>query len=422
MLQNKFLVQYIVFPIWRLIDVFISKDNNTWIFPVHFSDNKKFIENTRAVFEYVKKDTSIKKLIFIRSGYRSFQIEDAVNTEYVNIHSWKALKYLWKARVIFLANAISWDLTFRWNDEKDFLILPLNLKRRVVVNLWHGIPLKKILNLWNPELRRRYNRINYRTYERKNYAIIPASSQIDAHVMANVFEPISFHNILPTGLPRNDFLLQDENQLPSYITNQLLAIDEAIQDKKLILYAPTHRQTSLVEGSAYYEFTEEEVAKLKEVLKNNNAVLGIRMHYLRKGIDKMGAEKLIDREFIIDVGNQLVPEIAPLIRKSTIVITDYSSLYMDAMYLDKPVYSFAYDLEHYKNHQDGMIYDMELAFPGPICTEFNELILSIESELKKSYQVTTDKFKFTKKIFFDHIDKNNTSRLVKEVQSKLEKF
>ncbi|MCH8515285.1 MAG: CDP-glycerol glycerophosphotransferase family protein [Cyclobacteriaceae bacterium] len=415
LLKNKALVKFLIFPFWKIMDRLFTKDKTIWIFPVHFSDHTKFIENTRAVFEFVKQDPRIKKVIFTRNKYTDFAIEDAVNTEFVDIQSTEALAYLWKAKVIFLANAISWDLTFRWNKDTEFLILKMNLKRRTVVNLWHGIPLKKILNLWNPELRKRYNRIAYRAYERENYAIIPASSAIDAHVMANVFEPISFHQVFPTGLPRNDFLLQKEINLPSYITSQLHAIRAKVKAKKLILYAPTHRQTSLVEGSGYYEFSENETKQLRELLEANNAVLGIRMHYLRKGIEQLPAEKLIDNELIIDVGNTLVPEIAPLIREAHAVITDYSSLYMDALYLNKPVFSFAYDYEHYKNHQDGMVYDMELAFPGPVVTTFESLLEHLSHELKTDNQVKSDKYQMTKKIFFDHIDTHNTQRLVEVI-------
>ncbi len=62
-------------------------------------------------------------------------------------------------------------------------------------------------------------------------------------------------------------------------------------------------------------------------------------------------------------------------------MTDYSSVYIEALYLSKPVICFGYDIEHYKIQQDGLLYDMELAFPGPVIEDFAQLVPAIQERL-----------------------------------------
>lgn len=419
LLKSKFWTEWLVLPIWYLLDRLVKKKPNYWGFPVHFSDSKKFIENPRAVFEHIKEDPSIKKILFYRDNHTEFQIDDAVNFELVKLQSSRGLYLLMQCKVLFVSNAISWDFALRWNNDTKYRIIKMNMQPRNVVNLWHGIPLKRILSLWNTDLRNRYYKISYRKYERENYSLIPASSKVDAYVMASVFHPIDPKKVFPLGLPKNDFLLKTDAELPSYILNQSIKIRELKQNKKLVLYAPTHRQTDAVRGAAHYNFTKEDIHSLKDFLRNNNAILGVRMHYLRKGTSTFPAEQLIDNKFIFDLGNRLIPEIAPCIMESDIIITDFSSLYLDAIYLNKPVFSFAYDLEHYRDHQDGLIYDMDFAFPGPIVKEFKELIEALNKEIANLNQCESEKYKMIREMFFDTIDTNNCSRLLEKINSEL---
>lgn len=416
LLQSPFLTRFLVVPLWLLLDRLVVKSEHYWGFPVHFSDASHFIENTRAVFEHVKTDPNIRKVIFYRGNKPDLRIEDAANLTMINLQTAKGLWLLMRCRVLFVANAISWDFTLRWQNDTRFVIIPMNLKIRKVVNVWHGIPLKKIVSLWNDTLRKRYNRIAYRCYERTHYHALIASSKIDSYVMANVFYPLPHQKVLVSGLPRNDFLLKPINQLPSYLKEQHKRIQDLCKGRRLVLYAPTHRQTRCIEGSGYYNFSAEEASRLKALLKEHSAVLGVRMHYSRKGINVMPPEELIDGDTVIDVGNRFIPEIAPLIREATWIITDYSSLYIDALYLNKPVFSFAYDLEHYRDQQDGLLYDMHLAFPGPVVQTFDELLQSLRTEMALPEQHTQPRYQHIRSMFFDYFDDQNTRRLLDFLQ------
>ena len=280
---RKKITDIIVLPLWYIFDFFIKKQNSYWGFTVHPTNINHFSESPRAVFENIKKDNSIKKIVFIRNENGNLKITDAINTELVRIDTFRGMWLLAKCKVLIVSNAVSFDYTLRFGN-KWFSINKMNMKRRTVVNVWHGIPLKKVFSMWNPELKKRYDRICYRKNERKNYTGLVASSKMDSYAMASTFHPIEHNRLWITGLAKNDFLIREQDNLPEYLQNQLNKIEEFKRKKTLITYAPTHRQVAAISGSEYYVFNKNEINQLKNVLEKHNAILGIRMHYIKKAI------------------------------------------------------------------------------------------------------------------------------------------
>ena len=411
---KKLYYDFLVIPIFRIFDFFISKDHNYWAFCVHHIKSNQFIENQRAMFEEVKKDEKIKKIIFTRDNSKDFNLEDYTNTTIIKIHSLKGLYLLSKCKIIFLTHSISMDLSIRYGN-KLFSIIKPKLSNRIIVNLWHGIPLKRLLALTNENVQKITNRVSYNREERAFYTGLIASSDIDSYAMATMFHPIQYKNVWLTGLPRNDFLIKTKDELPKYILTDIEKLEKIKKDKKLILYAPTYRQSHVLKDCEYYQFNSQEIENLKNLLIQNNAVLGFRMHYFRNSNSLFNVEDFIDNELFFDLGHNTINEISAAIRCSDIVITDYSSVYIDALYINKPVFSFAYDLENYKNNQDGVLYDLELAFPSKVVTQFDNLLDELKIELVSNNQIHSQKYKDTKKIFFKYSDTFNSLRVINKI-------
>ena len=66
-------------PFWRLLDWLLPKRSDYWAFSTHHIHTGRFIENQRALFEQVKADPTIRKLVFYRGVPDDWHIEDAVN-------------------------------------------------------------------------------------------------------------------------------------------------------------------------------------------------------------------------------------------------------------------------------------------------------------------------------------------------------
>ncbi|HUE91244.1 CDP-glycerol glycerophosphotransferase family protein [Pseudomonas sp.] len=413
--QHKNLARWLLLPAWWLFDHLWPKDRYAWAFFVHPLQDDQFIENSRAVFEQIKADPIIAKYIFSRGMGRDFRIEDACNTHIVDLQSLRGLWRLARCGTYLLTNAIALDMSWRWSDGS-FSVVRANLRRRNLVNLWHGIPLKRLFGLAHPQQGQRADRVAYRRRERAFYDGLIASSDVDSYAMAAIFQPIPYAALWVTGLPRNDFLCMADEALPGFLRDEVDYIRRLKGGCKLITYAPTFREKGLP-GAQCYQFSDEQIEHLKALLRRHNAVLGFRMHYFRKGEQLFNLERYVDGQSIVDLGHQAVSEIAPVIRESDLVITDYSSVYIDALYLDKPVISFAYDLEAYSRQQNGLLYDMQLAFPGPVVVSFEALLAVLEQELDVGGQVASPRYQTCKKLFFKYADEQNSARVIARIHA-----
>ena len=186
--------------------------------------------------------------------------------------------------------------------------------------------------------------------------------------------------------------------------------------RAIILYAPTYRQTAAVTSAEYYQFTIHEIEQIKSILIKHNAILGIRLHYFRNNDNLFNIEKYIDNQFLFDLGHNIATEIAPVVREADLIISDYSSVFIEAMYLSKPLISFAYDFEDYQNQQEGMIYDFNIVFPGPIVNNINDLCYQLDTQLNQINNPKTERYTIAQKLFFKYIDNNNSNRVVEMIK------
>ena len=402
-------------PLWRVYDALVPKRADYWAFATHHLHTGRFIENQRAVFEQVKGDASIRKFIFYRGRAEDFQLEGAINTEVVEHGTLRGLARLARCRVVFVTHSISMDFSLRWSG-RAFSLLKLAMNQRVVVNLWHGIPLKRLFYAANDDTRKHLDRVPYRSQERRRYAGLIASSEIDSYAMAAMFFPLNYQQMWITGLPRHDFLTTDEARLPRDIRESVEMIRHRRQGRKLVVYAPTYRQTGINPDARYYQFSDDEIARLKAVLRANGAILGYRPHYFKNSREYFNLDQYIDNDLILDCSQAVIPEFAALARECSLLVTDYSSVYIDTLYLGKPLISFAYDLEHYQTQQDGLLYDMSLAFPGPVCRTFTDVLAALETTLAAPSADLAAEQAVARTLFFKYHDHMNSQRVVEHVR------
>jgi len=414
---TKLKYKYCIVPLIELLDRLIPAKTDYWAFSVHHLHDGIFIENQRAVYEYIiKNNKDIKPIIFTRevNNIKNFEIED-ISTVISKIKSIKGLMLFIRCKIIFVTHSISMDYSIRWPNGT-FTIIKINLKKHKIINLWHGIPIKKLLSLSNPVIKEHTDRVRYRRKEKRMYAGLISSSLIDSYSMATMFYPIQYSNIWITGLPRTDFLSRNINDLPLHLQKENRFLEKLKGNKRLVVYAPTYRQTKIVEDASYYQFTDSEIMLFKEVLKKNNAMLGIRLHYFNNDIKNCNILSYIDNETIYDIGQNKIDEISPIIRNLDLLITDYSSVYIDALFLNKPVIGFIYDFNNYREKEDGLLYNYAYAFPGPCVFNACDLAKAIDHELSSNAQTMSERYQIARNIFFDFFDDANSERVVNRVR------
>lgn len=376
---------------------FIEADHRTpkhddwWAFPV-CAFTGVFSGNERAVYEQVKDDDSLRKIILTRGQPVTLTGNNLI---VVPLESPEGQYYLLRAKVVFIKHTPTRNAVY-----------PLSSELHHLINLWHGIPLKRI----------GYASIDQQTrtqaiaQEHSRCKAVISSSHIDTLAMAAAFYPLSYNDVWPTGLPRNDFILRAFDLLPSDLRQESQRLQATLQGKQLVLFMPTFRNG---QEHACYAFSAEQRHALHQWLDQNNAVLGVREHMA----DRSGSytRQLQDLPVVaLTAAEYPNPEV--LYREASLLITDYSSCFIDFMLTDKPMISFAYDLEHYACVERGLFYDLEHVFPGPVCRNFSDLQRALAASGETADPLALASYQWKKRIFFDHYDDCNSSRLVKRIE------
>lgn len=372
-------------------DRITPKYRNWWAFPV-CAFTGVFSGNERALFEQVKNDPSIRKIILTQD--KPVEAE-GVKVEVLPLKSPVGQHRLMRAGNLFIKHSPTRNLIF-----------PVSGDLHNIINLWHGIPFKRI-GYASIDMQDRLPRI---AEEHARCRAVISSSKIDALAMAAAFYPLSVNEVWNTGLPRNDFILRDRNLLPGDLQAQMAALERVVGDRRLILFMPTFRNA---QEDAYYKFKKHEVAFLKEWLRRNNAVIGLREHMANNA--RVYGDQLGDLGFI-DLSDDEFPNPEVLYRVSSALITDYSSCFIDYMLTGKPAVSFAYDLESYLALERGAFYDLEAVFPGPVCRTFDEFQRALERLLVAPPPAEADRLEWKRQLFFDHIDDGSSARVAQHVK------
>ena len=149
-------------------------------------------------------------------------------------------------------------------------VYAFSLNKRIIINLWHGIPLKKI-NLMENNISI-YRKIFFKYFFSKNYTYILTTSKNLVNIMKKSFG-VNDEKIKVLGQPRNDKIFSISN--PREVLNSLYS--DLPSYKKIILYAPTFRENS---GTVFFPFTDFCQTDLDKYLEENDLIIFIRCHQL----------------------------------------------------------------------------------------------------------------------------------------------
>lgn len=218
-----------------------------------------------------------------------------------------------------------------------------------------------------------------------------------------LLEHLPLPKFVPLGHPRNDFLVRNSN-------NKFLIINEKAklgipENSKVILFAPTHRESLVLKNDYDAKLLESylvELEKLDRQLSDMNVKLLFRPHYY--------FNKLPEYKFknICLATSDKFPNPAILMLISDLLVTDYSSIYVDYLLLQKPIAFYQPDLDYYQEVR-GLVIDPNnpIHMPGPKISKLSDVLDINEDELKK-YDL-----KASRAFFHKYFDDKATERLAK---------
>lgn len=335
----------------------IRPDSHIWLFSS--TDNSHYNYNSRYLFEYVKENLpEITPLFVINDPELRNSLSSKYGKQYfIETESIQGIRQALSAGVWFTSAGLPAYGTGLH-------------KKRLIINLWHGVPLKKIA-LLDPNLKKAA-RIYFKKIFSENYTCILTTSHELIPLMARSFA-VSEDKIKVWGQPRNDGLFQKNDCRK--ILGQLFP--DLPEYTKTVLYAPTFRDYGQVQLFPFKDFDQEQ---LEAFLEEKNMLLFIRTHVAEQG----SAAPYLGKR-IRFLGNEQAEDVTGILNIFDCLITDYSSIYIDYLLTDKPMIFLPYDRQQYLDGR-GMNFDYDDVTPGPKPETFNDFLdaLSPKEDFWKS--------------------------------------
>lgn len=323
-------MQIFLLPIYGISFLTLRK-KNIWLFGSTFG--RRFADNPRYLYLYCSQLEKGIRPIWISHEKSVVKFLNEKGYEAYYYRSVKGIYYCLTAGVYIFDN-YSKDISF-W--------LSGGAKK---VNLWHGVGNKKI-NYDNIHDRLRHPKNKWEAFhncfltmsnEKPSHYIL-ATSEVMTNIFSSAFQ-VSKNHIIVASYPRNDVLISDniQNVLLPKEMESVEILNELVKDgSKVFLYMPTFRESEKL------FFETMDLQKFNNFLKKQGYYFVTKLHpksKLKEAFDQMDYSNIKDLKAEVDV--------YAILKYADVLVTDYSSVYSDFLYLDRPAILFTYDYKEYK--------------------------------------------------------------------------
>lgn len=356
----KYWSQILTLPLYWLSHL-MPRDKNIWVFGSTFG--KRFADNPRYFYLYMTEQKSDKiKAVWISKNKTVIELlrQHGYNAYY--LYTLGGIYYSLRAKV-YLYDNYSKDICF---------LLSGGAKK---INMWHGVPLKKI-NMDNifDKVRHPENKLQKakwylrRLSDEKPSHYVLTTSEYLRPIFSSAF---ATENVIVEGYPRNDVLIGGiKRNILSVIENDTIkTIKDKKEDHKIILYMPTFRESE----KEFFNIMDMKV--FNKYLEENHFLFCVKLHPKSK-LREQFANLISNNIIVID------PFADPysFLAETDLLITDYSSIYFDYLYLNKPIIFFNYDLNEYLSESRELYFNYEDMTPGIKVSDMKGLMAAMKEE------------------------------------------
>jgi len=350
------------------ISLIIPRNKKLWIFGSWFG--RKFADNSKYLFLYAKRNHPEIRVIWLTHSQKVIKKLKASGYEVYKTYSIKGFWYSMRAGCVIFSSGVS--------DVNKFVI-----DKAKRVQLWHGVPLKKLCydnklhygKLYK-NLKKLKNTILPFMAKIKNYNLCIALSEEGKINISSAFR-LDKHRISIAGHPRNDALF-DPIWLIHNKCNFLCTIRNKVNFKYVFTYVPTWRKNNKVDLFSKYNF---QISILSKILERLNAIFIAKAHHATHQFNLSNNIDISQRIYFLS--DDEMPDIYPLLKETDILITDYSSVYVDYLLLNRPIIFAPFDINEYLSEDREFYYDYNEITPGPKAKDWPEVFKIMQDVIKE---------------------------------------
>lgn len=360
----------------KVLSSIIPVKKGLWVFGSQ--GGRAFADNSKYFYLYVEKSRTEISPVWISQSVKV--VRKLKETGH---------KCSYNFSLVGLYNVLRADTIIFCTSRNDILFV-FPKRGRKIINLWHGMPMKKIVYDF-PQHAGREAKLSDRLwsnfiagFKHSHVDFIPATSDFFVPLLSSAFRN---NSVFVTGLPRNDVFFEwnkaDVKQKLGFMA-----------DDFIVTYMPTHRAYGKGVQNPHIFLKNKEAIKYFQA---NSIKVVWKFHVNMLGNYCPPSEH--ESVFVNLSGVNVDPQ--ELLFVSDMLITDYSSCYIDFLLLNRPVAFYLYD--NYQEEDNDLYFRPQDHPVGRVCFNEKDLFSAV-----KSSSVPLAKF-------YHHFNDGNASRRILEM-------
>ncbi len=337
----------------RVVNVLVPVRKGHWVFASDYGNQCR--EGSKYLLEYMLREHSDYHCTFVTRNPVVRENLSKKGIPCVMNFSWKGVCSIARAEAVFFTQYCD-DIYFAYRKP-----------HRKYYFLVHGMPYKRAFNAVPDAFKQKYARkvsafrklgAAFRqwlvlAFTMDDVKMVSCCSEFNQRYMPDFFGTNKSYPIL--GMPRNDALFQD------WRMNEEPWIDT--DGKFVVTYMPTHRAygKGKVTPTPFIHRPD-----IQQWMADNQVVFVMKNHP-----NMVSALSDVQENSVIrDISRLSIdPQVA--IWHSDVLVTDYSSVWMDYLLLDRPILFYYYD--NYEEEDEGLLFSLKDDCPGHECCTEEEL-------------------------------------------------
>lgn len=339
------------------------------------STNGKLVDNSKYLYLHTVKNENQYIPYWITDDKLTVNTLKEMNLPVVYKWTIEALVLVLKAKYFFVTHG-------------KINVFHFKRKSTILVNLWHGNPIKKVGFDSLVDNHKYVQKIS------QEWDLLLTSHEKFIPVFQSAFH-LDKDKILPLGLPRNMILWDTDSEL--IIKEKIAHYYNFPIDRKIILYAPTFRDNKETQKN-FHEQIEHFIANFNS--KNmEEYVLLLRLHpYDKLSIDLNNYTHIYSASDYEDFQE--------LMAASALLVTDYCSCMFDYSIMKKKIVLFLFDSKNYIKDRNGFYFDvMKLPF---------EKVYTVERLIESIFMVDSGNLEWDSQTFNNRITMNELFHSITE--------
>lgn len=273
------------------------------------------------------------------------------------------------------------------------------------IELWHGFTIKTIFFMNQEGSDRGLSFSRNKIFQEKS--AICSMSHLYSIFMGYCLR-LDFQKFVITGYPRNDMIFKSDGK------KMLDKLIGPIKQRKILFYAPTHRDSFLTSNGNNAALISDmngfDEKVFNDFLNENNILFLYKKHTVQ-----LNRKMFTDSENIIEITDDMLHandmDLYEILNGVDGLISDYSSIIIDFLLTDKPIVLTPLDLDEYSSTRGLMMEPYDAWMPGEIALDYSQFQQAVVDSLFGEDKFKKDRERL-KRITHKYADGNSSERVL----------